>query len=97
MRRDMREDDINTYTGTWMPVDEEIPLPGTPLIVTIFNFIRHRRELRYPVYYRKGNFDNEFNYYLYGNEDYQLTDELSKVLAWSPLPEAWEGDMDDKH
>ena len=84
------------YTGYWMDATKGIPLPGVPLIVTIWDSIHNKRELRYPVYYRKGNFDNEFNYYLYGNEDYQLTDEYSKVLAWSLLPEVWEGDVDDK-
>lgn len=80
------------YKGYWMDARKGIPLPGVPLIVTVWDAIRNRKEIRYPVYYRKGNFDNEFGYYLYGNEDYRLDDELSKVLAWSLFPEVWEGD-----
>lgn len=83
------------YKGYWMPAKKGVPLPGVPLIVTVYDSIRHRLELRYPVYYRQGNFDEEFCYYLYGNEEYKLTDEFSKVLAWTFFPKVWDGDIDE--
>ena len=81
------------YKGYWMDAAKGIPLPGVPLIVTIWDSIHNRKELRYPVFYHKGAYDNEFAYYLYGNEDYKLTDEYSRVLAWSLFPDVWEGDF----
>lgn len=71
--------------------DDGKPPVGVPLIVTIWDSIRNRRELRYPVYYQKSMFGGGFRWCLFGDEERVLMPDYSRVLAWRELPKVWEG------
>lgn len=75
----------------WIPIDDGLPPLGTTLIVTIQDTLRQRRELRYPVYYRQSYYGNGYGFYQYGVEEHILLPEFSEVIAWTPLPEPYEG------
>ena len=77
---------------SWMPISEGLPPMGVPLIVTIYDTINSRRELRWPVFYQHSLYRDEWGFYQYGSEDYKLDPEMSEVLAWQQYPEIWEGE-----
>lgn len=76
----------------WTPIGEGKPPIGMPLIVTIYDSIRNRRELRYPVYYQKSMWNNNYCFCLFGNEEQILLPDYSRVIAWRYFPEIWEGE-----
>lgn len=76
----------------WMPIGEGVPPIGMPLIITIMDGYRHKRELRYPVYYQKSPYDGNYGFFVHGREDYEIDQEYSQILAWILMPEIWEGE-----
>lgn len=74
----------------WIPITEGIPPTGDVLIVTIFDTIRQRRELRYPVSYRKSYYSDSYGFYQYGVEENVLLPEFSEILAWMPIPKPYD-------
>ena len=81
---------MNEKFGIWTSIKDGLPPVGIPLIVTIYDSFKGKRELRYPVYYQKGFFSNNYGFYLYGNEDNLLLPEYSEVLAWCEFPNVYE-------
>ena len=75
----------------WININDGLPPVGMPIIVTINDTFRNRRELRYPVIYRKSFYANSYGFYEHGLEDHLLTAEYSPVIAWMPLPEPYKG------
>lgn len=75
------------------PIKEGLPPIGVPLIVTIYDTIRFRRELRYPVYYQKSLYCNKYGFYMYGNEESPLLPEFSEVIAYMEMPTVYEEDF----
>lgn len=75
--------------GNWTPITECLPPQGSVLIVTVHDTHRQRNELRYPVYYRKSYYSNNYNFYQYGIEEDILLPEFSPVIAWMPIPEPY--------
>lgn len=75
----------------WKKVKTEgLPPIGVPLIVTIDDMVRMRRELRYPVVYRKSLFSDSYGFYDNGGyEESLLTPEYSPVVAWMEIPEIY--------
>lgn len=73
------------------PIKEGLPQIGVPLIVTIYDSIRFRRELRYPVYYQKSLFCDEYGFYVNGTDI--LLPEYSEVIAYMEIPNVYEGDF----
>lgn len=78
----------------WIPITEGPPPTGEVLIVTIFDTLRQRKELRYPVSYRKSYYSDNYGFYQYGIEENILLPEFSEVLAWMPIPKMWDGERD---
>lgn len=78
--------DRMTYEINWTSIKDSLPPVAEPLIVTIYDSIRNRRELRYPVFYRKSCYYDGYGFYEYGLEDNVLLPEYSEVLAWMELP-----------
>ena len=74
----------------WVPIASQIPPVGACLIVTIRDSFRNRRELRYPVEYRKSYYGVGYGFYQYGAEENILMPEYSEVLAWMEMPHVWE-------
>ena len=83
------------YDGYWMPLGKGVPPVGNALIVTIWDSIRNRRELRYPVMYRKSWTSDTYGFYVLGDENEWLNPEYDRVLAWTLFPEIWEGEEDE--
>ena len=75
----------------WKPIKEGLPPIGVPLIVTIYDSIRFRRELRYPVYYQQSIFCDEYGFYVNGTDI--LLPEYSEVIAYMLIPNVYEGDF----
>lgn len=80
----------------WKSIKEQKPPIGEALIVTVYDGCRNRRELRYPVTYRKSYYNNGFGFYQYGVEENYLMPEYSEVLAWMRIPSTYEGEIDDE-
>lgn len=78
----------------WQSIKNGLPPVGIPLVVTIHDSFRNRRELRYPVYYRKSAYGESWGFYVYGEEEHILLPEYSEVLAWREFPEIYEGDVE---
>lgn len=76
----------------WNKLSDGLPPIGYPLIVTIFDSCRNRRELRYPVYYQKGIYSGNYGFYVNGI-DY-LMPEYSEVLTWMKVPNVYEGETE---
>ena len=76
----------------WHSIKDGLPPIGYPLIVTIHDSCHGRRELRYPVYYRQSMYEDGWGFYDY-NENY-LMPEYSKVLAWTKMPNVYEGERE---
>ena len=76
----------------WTPITDGLPPVGMPLIVTIFDTFKNRKELRYPVYYQQGFFSVNYGFYLYGSADNLLLPEYSEVLAWCKFPQVYESE-----
>lgn len=74
-------------------IKEGLPPIGVPLIVTIYDTTRFRRELRYPVYYQKSLYCNKYGFYMYGNEESPLLPEFSEVIAYMEMPNVYEEDF----
>lgn len=70
----------------WTSINDGLPPVGKALIVTINDTIRQRRELRYPVEYRKSYYSNHYGFYQYGIEENILLPEFSEVVAWMEIP-----------
>lgn len=77
----------------WKSIKDGLPPIGSPLIVTIFDSFRNRRELRYPVYYQKSIYSGDYGFYVNGT-DY-LMPEYSEVLAWQEIPDVYEGEVSE--
>lgn len=75
----------------WISIKDGLPPIGAPLIVTIHDTMRQRRELRYPVYYRHSMYGSGYGFYQYGEAGSYLTPEYSPVLAWMKVPQVWDG------
>lgn len=73
--------------------DDGLPPLGAALMVTIYDTIRNRRELRYPVVYRHAFYHDGYGFYEHGLEEHQLLTEYSQVLAWAEMPKVYEGEM----
>ena len=83
----------------WIPITEQEPPIGEPLIVTVKDGygLPRKHEIRFPVYYLKSSRDGIW-YYMYQDNQglYIIDQDYSKAIAWMRFPEAWEGDVDDK-
>ena len=75
----------------WHDIKDGLPPTGTALIVTIYDSIRNRRELRYPVTYRERFYAEGYGFYMLGHDDGILLPEYSQVLAWTEIPKPYEG------
>lgn len=73
----------------WHDIKDGLPPIGTALIVTIFDSIHNRWELRYPVEYRKSYYSDHYGFYQYGLEENMLLKEYSEVFAWMEIPEPY--------
>lgn len=78
----------------WIPINKKTPPEGAVLIVTMHDTLKQRRELRYPVYYRQSYYSNSYGFYGYGIESEKLIADFSKVIAWMPIPNPYEGEME---
>lgn len=76
----------------WNNMKDGLPPVGASLIVTIYDSVHFRRELRYPVTYRKCFYSEEYGFFQYGHEDGVLLPEFSNVLAWAEIPKPFEED-----
>ena len=76
----------------WHDIKDGLPPLGSVLIVTVFDHCRGRRELRYPVYYQQNPYSSGYGFYLGGCEP--LISDVSEVLAWMPMPDVWDGEID---
>ena len=74
----------------WISIKDGLPPIGVPLIVSIYDTFNNRRELRYPVIYRKSLYDKGFRFYMYGIEENVLLPEYSEVRAWMEFPRVYE-------
>lgn len=74
----------------WNNMKDGLPPVGEALIVTIYDSIRNRRELRYPVTYRKCFYSDDYAFFQYGHDDGILLPEFSQVLAWAVIPKPFE-------
>lgn len=81
-----------THEVNWTSIKDSLPPVGEPLIVTIIDSIKNcRRELRYPVFYRKSCYRDGYGFYEHGLEDGVLLPEYSEVIAWMELPTPYWG------
>lgn len=80
-----------THEVNWTSIKDSLPPVGEPLIVTIYDSIINRRELRYPVFYRKSCYRDGYGFYEHGLEDNMLLPEYSEVLARMELPRPYWG------
>lgn len=70
-----------------------MPPVGVPLIVTVEDFLKGEREVRYPVYYQQSPFSNSLHFrWKYGDLDYELLQDVRKVVAWAKIPEPYVDD-----
>lgn len=79
---------------SWNDINEVgLPPVGQPLIVTIKDNLEGKKnELRYPVYYEKNSMKGNYSWsWRFGDFAYNLLPEVSEVIAWQPLPEAYKG------
>lgn len=74
----------------WIPIKETLPDLGACIIVTVREHFRGRNELRYPVYFLQNPDRQGYGFYV-GGIDNQLFKEVSEVIAWMPMPEAFDG------
>jgi hypothetical protein len=81
----------------WIPITEKLPTPGSCVIVTIYDSFRNRRELRYPVTYRESYYTDSYGFYQYGTEENYLMPEYSEVIAWMPIPDVYDGDLEENN
>lgn len=73
----------------WIPITEGKPPLGACIIVTVFNHINNRLELRYPVYYLEKTYEHGYAFY-FGSTDNILLPDVSEVLAYMPIPMPYE-------
>lgn len=86
-------DNRMTHELNWTSIKDSLPPVGEPLIVTIYNSIKNRRELKYPVFYRRSCYYNGYDFYEYGLKDnvpFVLLPEYSEVRAWMELPRPYQ-------
>lgn len=77
----------------WNAIKEKgLPPIGEPLIVTIEDNLQGKpNEIRYPVYYEKDSMKDGYHWsWRYGDFAYELIPDVSAVVAWQPLPEAYQ-------
>ena len=72
-------------------VENGLPPIGKPLIVTIKDNLQGKpNELRYPVYREKDSMKDRYYWsWRYGDFAYELLPDVSKVIAWMPMPESY--------
>ena len=68
----------------WIPIAKQMPKEGQVMIVTVWDSINGRYELRYPVWYRQSFYCDAKYFYMGDNQ--VLTEDYSKVIAWMPIP-----------
>lgn len=73
----------------WHDIKDGLPPVGATLIVTIFDSIHNRWELRYPVTYREHFYAEGYGFYWCGHDDGLLSPEYSEVFAWTEIPEPY--------
>ena len=68
-------------------IKDGLPPVGTPLIVKTFNKINLRHEIKYPVYYVKEPYENEYALYFFPACEgiCKLLPEYSEVMYWTTL------------
>lgn len=79
-----------TLRPQWISVEDRLPPSGPALIVTIYNKVHCKKELRYPVYYYQSE-NGDCDFFHFAKVPQVLLKEYSKVLAWMPLPQIYEG------
>lgn len=78
-------------SNDWNLLSLEKPPVGTPLIVTVYDSGRCRNELRYPVYYGKSLYSDEYVFTMLSHEGViTFVKEYTKVIAWQKLPQIYE-------
>lgn len=81
-----------TQKYTWKSIKDGLPPVGTPLIVTIIDSLKGRRELRYPVYYQQSIYCDNYGFYVNGTD--VLLPEYSEVIAYMELPNVYDGEVE---
>lgn len=81
---------LETLRPQWISVEDRLPPSGPALIVTIYNKVHRKKELRYPVYYYQSE-NGDCDFFHFAKVPQVLLKEYSKVLAWMPLPQIYEG------
>lgn len=73
-------------------VEKGLPPIGKPLIVTIKDNLQGMsNQLRYPVYYVKDAMKDQYAWkWIYGDMVYDLTSEVSEVIAWQTIPKPFD-------
>lgn len=90
---DLHEKPMQTH---WKSIREDgLPPTDTMLIVTIYDSIHGRKELRYPVMYRKSSYCREYGFYEFGLEENKLSLQFSEVLAWIVIPDVYDGEVEE--
>lgn len=89
----MMEWDDFVEKADWIPVKKRMPEEGRVMIVTVWDSLRGRYELRYPVWYRQSFYCDAVNFY--EGDGNVLLPEYSKVVAWMPLPLPYEEGAED--
>lgn len=79
----------------WISIKKCLPAIGQCLIVTVYDHIRNRRELRYPVFYRQNTYSGGYGFYMYGADEYVLLPEISEVIAWIHMPNVYDGEISE--
>lgn len=83
-------------SDNWKTIkDDGMPPIGKCLIVTIRNNLAGgKRELRYPVYYMESPTEPGYSFFC-GGTDNVLMKEYSEVIAWTPMPEPFDGEVEE--
>lgn len=78
-------------SNEWNLMKELEPPIGEPLIVTVYDKGRNQYELRYPVYYCKSLYTDEYSFTMLSHEGIcHLLPEYSKVVAWQVFSKPYE-------
>ena len=92
----LRGMDEDIRTDNWHPISDGLPPIGIPLIVTIKDNLEGKpNELRYPVYYEKDSRRGGYHWsWRFGEFDYELIPNISKVVAFMKLPEIYKEEVE---
>ena len=87
-----------TAQPRWIPVTERLPDKGGPYLCTVQGYVGKTTYLRIAVFQTDIYVEYDIEEHKPGFIDYDSECgfyEVTKVLAWMPLPEPWEGNCND--